>query len=189
MADAPTTSAAISAGKVTVTPAEFHLIKFESAEIAAVAAELAELLGVTNPIHVIVDETTPLAKMSAEVSEGSSDATITIRAESGALEDTQRFTHFSADSTRGSLGRMMLRARDRLRPEFADTPGDLDLSPTDNAAWDTYCAGRLSRLGIPVNQQRFRYNHRNRFGFTDEVDADFDRLWAADDLAWSDLAR
>ena len=192
MSDAPTAttgaSTGASTGKVTVTPEEFHLIKYEASEIAAVVAGLAELLGVTNPIHVVVDETTPLAKMSAVVADRSSDTTITIRAESGALEDTQRFTPFSAENARGSLGRMMLRARDRLRPDFADTPGDLDLSLTENAAWDTYCAGRLARLGLPVNQQRFRYNHRNRFGFSDEVDADFDQLWAADDLSWDDIS-
>ncbi len=181
MADAPATTT------VTVTPEEFHFVKYEASAIAAVVAELAELLGVTNPVHVVVDETTPLAKMSAEVGGTSSDATITIRAESGALEDTQHLTHFSADSARGALGRMMLRARDRLRPDFADTPGDLDLSLAENAAWDTYCAGRLARIGLPVNQQRFRYNHRNRFGFSDAVDAHFARLWAADDLGWADL--
>ena len=125
--------------------------------------------------------------MSAEVEGRSSDATITIRAESGALEDTQRFTHFGAASARGSLGRMLLRARDRLRDDFADVPSDLDLSLRENAAWDTYSAGRLARLGVPVNEQRFRYNHRNRFGFSDEVDADFDVLWAADDLSWAEL--
>ncbi len=194
MADAPAPEATPAGGptgtaRITVTPEEFHLISYEAGAIAAVVAELAHLLGITNPIHVVVDETTPLAKMSAEVGGRSSDDTITIRAESGALEDTQRFTHFSADSARGSLGRMLLRARDRLRPDFADAPGDLDLTLQENAAWDTYCVGRLSRLGVPVNQQRFRYNYRNRFGFTDAVDADFDRIWAADDLAWSALSR
>lgn len=181
MADATATA------KVTVTPEEFRLIRYDSAEIAAVVEDLATLLGMANPIHVVVDETTPLSKMSAEVSERTSDATITIRAESGALEDTQRFTHFSAASARGSLGRMMLRARDRLRDDFADTPGDLELTLEHNAAWDTYCAGRLARLGLPVNEQRFRYNHRNRFGFSDEVDADFDRLFAAEDLSWASV--
>jgi hypothetical protein len=81
-----------------------------------------------------------------------------------------------------------LRARDRMRADFADAPADLDLSLTENAAWDTYCAGRLARMGVEVNQQRWRYNHRNRFGFNDRVDAEFDRLWSADDLGWSDIA-
>jgi hypothetical protein len=74
-----------------------------------------------------------------------------------------------------------------MRADFADAPADLDLSLTENAAWDTYCAGRLARMGVEVNQQRWRYNHRNRFGFNDRVDAEFDRLWSADDLGWSDI--
>jgi hypothetical protein len=107
--------------------------------------------------------------------------------QSGALENTQRFTHFSADHARESLGRYLLRARDRRRPDFADVPGDLDLSLAEHAAWDAYCAGRLARLGVPVNQQRFRYNYRNRFGFADAVDARFDAIWSADDLGWAEL--
>jgi hypothetical protein len=175
------------AGRVSVSPAEFRLVKYDAAEIAAIVAELADRLGLTGPIHVEVDETTPLAKMIAEAADPSSDATITIRVQSGALENTQRFTHFSADHTRESLGRYLLRARDRRRPDFADVADDLDLSLGEHAAWDAYCAGRLTRLGVPVNQQRFRYNYRNRFGFSDAVDARFDELWAADDLGWAEL--
>jgi hypothetical protein len=174
--------------KVTVTPSEFSFVKYDADEIAALVAELAALVGVANPIHVIVDETTPLAKMWAEVDGRSSDALITLHAESGALENTQRFTHFSADHARDSLGRLLLRARDRLRDDFVDVPSDKKLSLAEDAAWDAYCAGRLSRLGVPVNQQRWRYNFRNRFGFSDDNDAAFDRIWSADHLAWSDLA-
>jgi hypothetical protein len=173
--------------KVTVTPEEFKLIKYDSAEIAMVVASLAERLGVANPIHVIVDETTPLALMSAELDGTSSDATITIRAESGALEDTKHFTHFNVNHTEISIGRMLLRAHDRLRPDFADAPPDQALTLQQEAAWNTYVNGRLSRLGVDTNKQRWRYNHRNRFGFSDVVDADFEALWSADDLGWSDV--
>jgi hypothetical protein len=41
------------------------------------------------------------------------------------------------------------------------------------AAWETYCVGRLGGLGIEVNEQRWRYNFRNRHGFTDEADEAF----------------
>jgi hypothetical protein len=181
-------STVVSTGKVTVTPSEFTFVKFDAREIGAIVAELAERLGVANPIRVVVDESTPLAKVYEEVDGTSSDATITLHAESGALEDRRHPMSFSAQSATESLGRVLLRARDRLRSDFADAPADLDLTLTENAAWDTYCAGRLARLGVPVNQQRWRYNHRNRFGFSDGVDAFFDRLWAADDLGWADLA-
>ncbi|HSL75067.1 MAG TPA: hypothetical protein VK853_11390 [Ilumatobacteraceae bacterium] len=176
-----------TAGHVTVTPATFTFVRYDADEIAAIVTELAERLGITNPIHVVVDETTPLAKLSERLDGTSADATITLHAESGALEDRQHPMSFSVDHARESLGRVLLRARDRQRPDFADTPDDLDLTIQENAAWDTYCAGRLARLGIAVNQQRWRYNHRNRFGFHDGIDAAFDTLWHADDLGWSDV--
>lgn len=173
--------------KVTVTPEEFTFVKYSAAEIAEIVAELAERLEVANPIHVVVDETTPLAKVYEEIDAASSDATITLHAESGALEDRQRPMSFSTEDAREALGRMLLRARDRMRTDFTDAPGDLELTLAQNAAWDTYCAGRLARMGVETNQQRWRYNHRNRFGFDDGVDAAFEALWAADDLAWADV--
>lgn len=174
-----------AAAAVTVTPSTFSFVHFDADAIAGLVAELAAMLGLTNAIHVIVDETTPLAKLSGELDGDGPDATITLRAESGALEDRQRPMSFSPDNARESLGRVLLRARDRMRPDFADVPADVELGLQENAAWDTYCVGRLARLGVPVNQQRWRYNHRNRFGFRDEVDAAFDALWVADDLGWS----
>ena len=184
--------------KVSVTPEVFSFVSYDAGEIAAVVRDLTERLGIANPIVVAVDETTPLSKMSAMLldAEGepaaprsSSDATISIRVQSGALEDTRRFTTFSASNAALSLGRMLLRARDRLRDDFADAPADRDLTLAENAAWDAYCAGRLERAGLAPNEQRFRYNFRNRFGFADDVDATFDRLWAADGLGWHDLPR
>lgn len=180
-------STAGTSAKVTVDPEHFTFVQYEPDRIVEVVSELAGLLGVGNPVHVIVDETTPAAKVSAEIDGTSSDALITVRAESGALDDFQRLTHFGVDNARQSLGRMLLRARDRMRPDFADAPADLDLELRQNAAWDAYCAGRLARAGVPMSEQRWRYNYRNRFGFSDAVDADFDRLWAADDLGWGDL--
>jgi hypothetical protein len=180
-------TAPFSTGKVTVSPAEFTFVKYEATAIAEIVAELAALLEISNPIQVVVDETTPLAKLSEELEGMSSDATITLRAESGALEDRKHAMSFSADSARESFGRILLRAHDRLRTDFGDVPADVDLTLEDNAAWDTYCAGRLARLGVKTNQQRWRYNHRNRYGFADGVDAAFDALWNADELIWSEV--
>ncbi len=172
---------------VTVSPAEFSFVKYEADEIATIVAELAAMLGMSNPIHVIVDETTPLAKLSEELDGSSSGATVTLHAESGALEDRKHPMSFSPENARESLGRILLRSRDRLRPDFADAPCDLDLTLAENAAWDTYCVGRLARLGVTTNQQRWRYNHRNRFGFGDRVDTAFDALWGADELSWPEV--
>jgi hypothetical protein len=174
-------------GKVTLSPGEFRFVKFGAHEISDVVAEMAELLGVANPIRVVIDETTPLARLLSEHDGTSSDAVITIHAESGAFEDTRRPTVFSYERTATSIGRMLLRARDRMRPDFADVDPDIELSVEELAAWDAYATGRLARLGRPINQQRWRYNYRNRFGFSDDTDAAFERLWAADDIGWSDV--
>ena len=175
------------AGKVTVAPAQFVHVKYDAAEIAALVTDLTEQLGVSNPIELTIDETTPLAKIVSELDAVSSDAVIRIAAQSGALENTKVLTTLGPVQTRVAVGRMLLRARDRMRDDFADAPADNDLTREENAAWDTYCAGRLLRAGCEIHEQRWRYNHRNRFGFSDAVDTDFDRLWAADDLAWAGL--
>lgn len=173
--------------RVTVAPEHFTLVSYDGSEIAAVVRELADLIGVANPVAVEVDERTPLSKMSAAVDARSSDATVRLRFESGALENTKALTTFGPARARLSIGRMLLRAADRLSGRFDDAPDDLELSNPQNAAWDTYCGGRLERLGLEPVQQQFRYDFRNRFGFGDDVDAEFDRLWAADGLGWSDL--
>ena len=51
-------SGTLVAGKVTVAPAQFVHVKYDAAEIAALVTDLAEQLGVSNPIELTIDETT-----------------------------------------------------------------------------------------------------------------------------------
>jgi hypothetical protein len=115
------------------------------------------------------------------------DDSITIHAESGAFEDSKRPREQSEVATTASIGRALLRARDRLTGGFGEAPADDELDLRQVAAWETYTVGRLARLGVPVNEQRWRYNFRNRHGFHDVADAAFDRIWAADGLTWGEL--
>lgn len=168
---------------VTVTPESFTFVSFESDAIRRIAQSLVEAFGLADhDVEVVVDETTPLARTSLEIGD-----TITIRAESGAFEDTRKPRQLSETATATSVGRMLLRARDRLSGGFGEAPADGDLSLAQVAAWETYCVGRLERIGIPVNQQRWRYNFRNRHGFHDGSDGAFERLWTSDGLTWAEL--
>lgn len=168
---------------VSVTPTKFTFVAFDAQAIAAVADSLVAALGLSDQtVSIEVDETTPLARMRIELGD-----TITIHAESGAFEDTRKPRQLSENNTATSLGRVLLRARDRLSGGFGEAPADADLSLAQMAAWETYCIGRLERLGIPVNQQRWRYNFRNRHGFHDRSDAGFDQLWSSDGLTWDEL--
>jgi len=169
---------------VTVSPQEFRFVSFDAALIQRVAESLLGALGMTDRnLHIEVDETTPLARIRIDVT----GDPIVVHAESGAFEDTRRPRQQSENATAATLGRVLLRARDRLVGGFGEAPADDELSLAQMAAWETYCVGRLGRLGISVNQQRWRYNFRNRHGFTDTGDLAFDRLWSSDGLTWGEL--
>ena len=112
---------------------------------------------------------------------------LVVRADSGAFEDTRRPRQQSEVATATALGRVLLRAADRLHGGFGEAPPDLDLTLAQVAAWETYAVGRIERLGVPVNQQRWRYNFRNRHGFSDTADEAFEQLWTSDGLTWPQL--
>lgn len=177
---------------VTVIPAEFRFVSYDAGLIRSVAATLADAIGLHDHRLVVeVDETTPLARLTLHLPHsdaGRPDAdAIVVHAESGAFEDTRRPRHQSEAATANSLGRVLLRAHDRLAGGFGEAPSDDALTLAQVAAWDAYCVGRLQRLGVAVNQQRWRYNFRNRHGFSDHVDAAFDELWASDGLTWAEV--
>lgn len=167
---------------VTVSPDTFSFVAYDAATIRALTESIVAMLGIDRPVHVEVDETTPLARVAVSI-----DDTITLHIESGALEDSQRPRSFGEATASVTIARALLRARDRISGGFGEAPADDDLSLRQVSAWNTYTAGRMSRLGVPITMPRMRYDFRNRHGFTDDVDAAFDRVWAADALTWGEL--
>lgn len=171
---------------VTVTPEKFSYVDFDPAVIRRVVEDLAASIGITSDVRVEVDETTPLARTRVEM--GTADgAPIVVHADSGAFEDTRHPRHQSETATATSVGRVLYRASDRLHGGFVEAPPDAELTLAHLAAWETYSVGRLERLGIVVNQQRWRYNFRNRHSFSDAADSAFDALWSSDGLTWGEL--
>ena len=61
------------------------------------------------------------------------------------------------------------------------------MSQADAIAWAVYCYGRATRLGYRVYKPKYLYDFRNRHGFTDDADADYERLWTAENLIWSQI--
>ena len=41
--------------------------------------------------------------------------------------------------------------------------------------------------GFVINEARRRYSYRLRAGFNDVADAEYERLWTAERLSWSEL--
>ena len=168
---------------VTVTPQTFTYVIFDAAVIQRVAEELAAALDLADQtITIDIDETTPLARTTIDLTDG-----VHVKADSGAFEDTRKPRHHSEVAIQTSLGRVLLRARDRLRGGFGEAPPDDQLTLSQTAAWETYSIGRLERVGVPVNRQRWLYNFRNRHGFTDGGDGAFEQLWQSDGLTWGEL--
>jgi hypothetical protein len=168
---------------VTVSPEEFTLVLFDALALQTTLSDLMARLGLSErALRVEVDETTPIVRISVQDGDP-----IVLAAGSGAFEDPRVPRHQSEVHIVTNAGRPLLRVRDRNDGSFADAPTDDDLTLAQLAAWDAYCVGRLGRLGYPVHEQRWRYNFRNRHGFTDVGDAAFERLWNADGLTWSEL--
>jgi len=169
---------------VTITPEEFKFVFFDGARIAAVTEKLLGEVGVDRDVTIEVDESTPLGRARVTSTEP-----IVLSVESGAFEDAKRPRHLSERATADVVGKWLYRVRDRLDPTFGSPPADEDLTLSQTTAWDTYCVGRMARLGYPVQRQRRLYHFRNRHGFSDLADAAFEELWAASDLSWADIER
>jgi hypothetical protein len=172
--------------KVTVTPQTFTFVEFDAELIKRVTERVAASAGLDRDIRVEVDETTPLARITVDVP-AAADEPVVVHADSGAFEDTRRPRRQSETTTATALGRVLHRAADRLHGGFADAPADSELTLAQMAAWETYSVGRLARMGVEVNRQRWLYNFRNRHGFSDAGDESFERLWDGVGLTWTDL--
>lgn len=167
---------------VTVSPEEFKFVFFDGARIAAVTEKLLGEIGLDRDVQIEVDESTPLGRAKV-----TSLDPVVIAAESGAFEDAKRPRKLSETAVADVMGKWLYRVRDRLDPAFGEAPDDDALSLSQTTAWDTYCVGRMARLGYPVQRQRRLYHFRNRHGFSDIADEEFERLWNADGLSWADI--
>ena len=170
---------------VVVRPEEFSLVFFDPAEIRSLLEGLVAQVGLPADLDVTleVDETTPLG--NARIT---SVDPVVISIESGGLEDAKAPRQLDPVASADVLGRLLFEVRDRLDPAFGDPPPIGELTLPQASAWQSYCVGRVGRLGHKVQRQRRLYHFRNRHGFTDAADAAFDRLWSADGLTWADIA-
>ncbi len=169
---------------VSVTPQTFHYVTFDADQIATLTSTLADKVGLpeSTTINVEIDERTPLGRARVD-----SLDPLSIHIEGGAIEEPTAPRTLSDRLSADVIGRLLLRAKDRIDGGFADAPADADLSLQQQTAWDTYAMGRLERLGYDVRLPRRQYHFRNRHGFTDVVDQVFNRLWTAESLTWADI--
>ncbi len=174
-----------SLGRVAVEPSVFTKVDYDADTIAALVHQVAARVpGLPDglDVRIEVDEEEPTPRLTI-----ASLDPLVFTIESGALEETKRPRTFGPTQASLALAQLFLQVRDRLDPAFGgpDLGASLDLAT--KAAWEASCVGRASRLGFDAHKPRFRYNFRNRFGFSDAADAEFDRIWSNDTPTWSDL--
>lgn len=173
--------------RVVLTPEQFSMVFFDAQRIVDIAEEAAAAAGLPDDfeVRVDVDETTPFGNTRSTLD--LDGRRFTIEVQSGAFDDPKDPRNLSERGTRLVLARLLFRAADRCRPEFADAPHDTALTYEQYTAWDAYALGRHERLGHDGERSRRRYHFRLRHGFTDVADRVFDRLWAGEGLTWADL--
>ncbi len=174
-----------SLGRVIVEPAVFTKVDYDADTIAVLVREVvAKVPGLPEglDLRIEVDEEEPTPRLTI----ASLDPAV-FRIESGALEETKQPRSFGPTQASLALAQLFIQLRDRLDSDFGgpDLGEPLDLAA--KAAWEASCVGRATRLGFRAHKPRFRYNFRNRFGFSDAADAEFERIWSNDVPTWSDL--
>jgi hypothetical protein len=173
---------------IKLTPEVFTLVKFDAAELLAIAQDAADRVGVPAgiTIDIEVDEALPhpLIASASEVGDG----TMSLWFSGGSFEDSKRQSMLTPEGSLLELASAFLRGRDRLDGGFEDAPSDGEISERQRVIWDTYTEGRLNRQGgYVINEPRRRYTYRLRCGFNDVADAEYERLWNAESLTWAEL--
>lgn len=170
----------------SVSPESFELVMYDATEIGRVFdAVLATVPGLPEGLDasIAVKEDAPTTRAWID-----SLDPLTLTVESGSLENTRAPRTFGEESASATFARLLLECRDRLDPDFGAPPLDSEIDYNDRIAWHVYCYGRATRLGHRVFKPRYLYDFRNRHGFTDAADANYEMLWSADHLTWSDIS-
>lgn len=167
---------------ITVTPQTFTKVDYDAGRIADFASRaVAVVPGLPDDLRIDVRIDEDQATSRASIA---SIDPLVLDLDSGAIEDYRRPRELGESEAVTAVSRLLLEFRDRQDPEFGAPPLDAEPTLAHKQAWDVNLYGRLGRLGLTVHKPRYRYNFRNRHGFSDNADRIFEQLWTTDDLTW-----
>ena len=169
----------------TVSPTTFTKVDYDAAHLAALfdrARGLVPEVPAEAAVELRFDE--DRATSSARLV--SRDPWVA-ELDGGSVEDMQRPRTVSENQALVTFCRLLFEIADRLDPAFGAPAVGEPSDPPLRVAWDTYCVARTARRGVRIHEPRYRYNFRNRVGFTDAADDCFNRLWAGNGLTWDQI--
>ncbi len=168
---------------IDVQPTEYRFVEYDAAVIAGLADEaLARVPGLPDDLDVTISVLEDNATTGYRL-----DALdpVALSVDGGALEnhrDPRTLGHHECAVT---FTRLFLELYDRRADWFGAPELGSDVDRAHWMAWDVNLHGRVARLGLRQHEPRYRYNFRNRHGFSDRADEVFDQLWTLGDTTWS----
>ena len=168
---------------ITIWPPTFTKVEYEASQLAELVRSALALVPALPPdldIEVRVDEeqaTTRAAVVSMEP--------LVFAADSGALENLKDPRRCGELESTVTFVRLFLEVVDRHSESFGAPELGKPMTHAHKISWEVNLFGRASRLGLRLHSPRFRYDFRNRHGFSDNADRIFDVLWASDDLSFA----
>jgi hypothetical protein len=173
---------------ISLTPETFTLVKYDAAEVLALAQDAADAVGVPDDVSIAIEVDEALPGPLAASAVEAADSSMTIWFSGGSFEDPKVQAVLDPEMTRAALAAAFLRGRDRVSGGFTDAPNDSEISERQRAIWDTYAEGRLVQMGgFTIREARRLYTFRLQCGFNDVADAEYDRIWKSDSLSWTEL--
>lgn len=170
---------------IVVRPETFDKVDYDAELIRAIAQRALEsVAALPDDLTVEIDLDEDQATNRVAVT-GLDPVTVSV--DGGAFENYKVPRTVGDLETSISMTRLLLEVADRQSESFGAPPLDEELSRAHRMAWDVNLYGRTSRHGLRIHQPRYRYNFRNRHGFSDLADRTFDKLWSSDELTWSEL--
>lgn len=172
---------------ITVAPSTFVKVEYDAARIAELAAGALALVpaaGTEVTLEVRVDEDQATTRAAV-----ASLNPLVFTCDSGALENLKDPRRLGEAESTITFAKLFLEVVDRRSESFGAPPIDGGLSHAHRIAWDVNLYGRLERIGLRLHRPRFRYDFRNRHGFSDKADRAFDLLWSSDGLSFARIAQ
>lgn len=171
---------------IVVKPETYTKVDFDSELIQTLAQRALESVAALPDdldVEVQVDENQATNRMRIE----SADPLV-LAIDGGALENYKDPRTVGDLESSITLTRLFLEIADRESESFGAPALDAEISRSHRMAWDVNLFGRTSRHGLHIHQPRYRYNFRNRHGFSDLADRTFDKLWSSDSLTFAEIA-
>ncbi|MGI9596623.1 MAG: hypothetical protein ACR2QK_10710 [Acidimicrobiales bacterium] len=170
---------------IVVRPETYSKVDFDSELIQTLAQRsLESVAALPDDLDITVDVDEDQATNRVRLS---SIDPVAVEVDGGALENYKVPRTVGELESTITFTRLFLELADRRSDGFGAPGLDEEVSHARRMAWDVNLFGRAGRHGLRIHQPRYRYNFRNRHGFSDLADRTFDELWSADELTWGQI--